>query len=116
MTKLKNLKMNNETYRLRRKVIDIIYMLKKHVELPRITVRITEPHERVLGKAAMDGSVAIWITSEATKMSDAELLHVVAHEIGHTVFKLQHDETCPLMAPQLHTPANLDSIIKVLTR
>jgi len=39
----KNLKMDDKVYKLRRRVINLIYELKKiKPDLPRITVRITE--------------------------------------------------------------------------
>jgi len=55
--KLTNLEMNNETFVLRSEVMALIYEAKKMVELPRLTVRITEDNENILGLARMGNSV-----------------------------------------------------------
>jgi len=94
--------MNNSTYNQRRQVIEIIYDLKKSINLPRIDVRITNQHERILGVARMEDNI-IWITENALNESKNYLRHVVAHEIGHAVFGLKHDESCPLMKHTLST-------------
>jgi hypothetical protein len=113
--KLTNKRMNDDTYKLRRKVIDIIYSLKKHgVTLPRIEVRITHSHSTILGMGTMNDSQCIWITEEAVNMAEDLLVHVVCHEIGHAVFKLKHDDNCPLMAPSLHRAAYWGEILTVL--
>lgn len=110
--------MNQETYKLRRKVIDIIYKLKQHLNLPRIEVRITEDHPTYLGMGTMDSSRTIWIVQKACQFNEANLLHLVAHEIGHAVFKLDHDDNCPLMKQGLSMtrPASMETIIKVLSK
>jgi len=50
---INNFKMNDDTYKLRREVINILYEAKKRkCRLPRINVRIgsaTDKHENVLG-------------------------------------------------------------------
>jgi len=101
---LPNLKMNSDTYALRRKVMDVIYDVKRMVpDLPRINVRITKAHERTLGRGEMGRGYVIWITEETAKGSALRLRHVTLHEILHTVYGVDHDETCPLMHPIAHT-------------
>mgnify|MGYP003630326674 FL=1 len=58
--KIKNFKMNDEVYKLRRQVIELIYEAKRGgINLPRIAVRIGEQkakHKNVLGVATMNGN------------------------------------------------------------
>ena len=104
---MKNLKMNDEVYKLRRKVIDIIYDAKKLADLPYITVRVTEPGTKIidgdkywiLGQALIDGNT-IWISNSAISMSKDELRMTVYHEILHSVFGIRHRKNCPLMNPE----------------
>ncbi len=98
----KNLKMNNETYALRRKVISIIYDARKLTNLPRIEVRITEDHKKILGRARMNKNI-IWVTKEAIKYKC--LKAIVYHEILHAVFGIEHDDKCLLMGK---TISNID--------
>lgn len=87
-------KMNDKTYLLRREVINIIYKIKKTIpNLPRVDVRIMDS-KGCAGLAGL-GSNGIRINLDYCKNS---LFQVVAHEIGHAVYSLQHDEKCPLMA------------------
>jgi hypothetical protein len=106
---LQNKTMNPETYKLRRKVIDMIYEIKELVgkhggSFPRVEVRVTEDHERILGKASMGRSKSIiWITERAITASEFDLRSIVYHEVLHTVYRIEHNESCPLMKP-LHSP------------
>ena len=113
---LTNKVMNSDTYVQKRKVMEVIYELKQYINLPRITVKITESHGKFLGMGTMDKTVVIWITEEGANLKPESLMHLVAHEIGHAVFKMQHRDTCPLMKQGLsmHSPASLETIIKVL--
>ena len=90
----KNLKMDKRIYGLRREVMGYIYEAKEVVEMPRITVRITDNHESMLGCALMEKDV-IWITERA--IHEYDLRSIVFHEIAHAVFGADHDEDCPLM-------------------
>jgi len=111
-----NKKMNSDVYQLRRKVIELIYSFKKSVDLPRIEVRITNngtgKNEHTLGCGTMDKTTVIWIPERTVGMDAETLRHVVAHEIGHAVFKLKHNDNCPLMAPVLDAPATMEQIVK----
>ena len=92
-----NREMNPETYKLRRKVIDLVYEAKRisAVELPRIDVRITDCNrEGTLGTARM-GDRIVWIPATSTDRDD--LRHIVFHEILHAVFGQPHVKGCPLM-------------------
>src|SRR5210317_2030730 len=96
--KIKNFKMNKETYPLRRKVINLIYEVKNSgVALPRIEVRIGEARKPNLLGVAMLKDCKIWITDDAINMGDDALRNVVFHEIVHAVTGFGHDEKCPLM-------------------
>ena len=102
---INNNKMNDATFILRRKVIDILYEAKRQrIDLPRINVRIGTPakgHENVLG---VGGRLNIWITEKAISRGHNYLLHVTLHELCHAVFNLDHDEKCKLMASTIGTP------------
>ena len=102
---IKNNKMNDATYILRRKVISILYEAKDQgIKLPRINVRIgnpTEGNENVLG---VGGRLNIWITEKAINRGPDYLLHVTLHELCHAVFDLDHNENCPLMASSIGEP------------
>ena len=113
---VKNKKMNNEVFKLRQKVMDIIYDLKKDLDLPRITVRITDNNGAILGVGTMNEKVAIWITDLAFSYSYKKLYHVVAHEIGHAVYKLEHDEDCPLMKATVNKGISKKKILEVLKK
>lgn len=94
-----NKKMNDEVYKLRRQVIELIYEAKQVVELPRIEIRITDADRReVLGTARMNDCV-VWITERAISDKSIDLRTVVYHEICHAVFGTEHDDKCPLMKP-----------------
>ena len=104
-----NKKMNSDVYKLRRKVIDIIYDAKKLVNLPRIDVRIYNNHKEnkhVLGVGRMKGNI-IWIDEDTLKMPDDEIRSVVLHEILHAVLGIDHIDKCPLMSPT-HQKMSID--------
>jgi predicted metal-dependent hydrolase len=99
---IKNFKMNDAVYKLRRQVIELIYEAKKEIKnLPRIEVRIGEARNHsVLGVARLKDN-KIWITKKAIDMSQDALRNVVFHEIVHAVTGFKHDEKCPLMKSTL---------------
>jgi predicted transcriptional regulator with HTH domain len=117
--KIKNFKMSDAVYKLRRKVIELIYEVKKGgVKLPRISVRIGEQtvkHKNVLGCAKMNGN-QMWITKDAIDLGIDTLRNVVFHEIAHAVFNINHDEKCPLMQSALNTILNQEDCLKHLAK
>ena len=96
-----NKRMNQGTYDERRAVINIIYEIKEplklicNYELPRITVRITEPAGRCAGRARMNDNV-IWIPEDTIRRK--YLFQVVLHELLHAVLGVEHNEDCKLMS------------------
>ena len=99
---IKNFIMNNETYKLRHKVVTLLYEIKREVEnFPRIEVRIGEArNHNVLGVAQLKDK-KIWITKRAVDMSEDALRNVVYHEVVHAVTGFEHDDKCPLMKPYM---------------
>jgi len=108
----KNFKMNDEVYSLRRKVINLIYEVRKVVNnLPRIDVRIGVPScNRTLGIARLNDNI-IWISEKAINKGQDELRNTVYHEIVHAVTGFGHDDSCPLMQPTLKTILSKDECI-----
>jgi hypothetical protein len=103
--KIKNFKMNDVTYKMRRSVIEILYTAKsKGIILPRINVRIGESTHNYPNVLGVGGNHNIWITKKAIDRSSNYLLHVVLHELCHAIFNLPHNESCPLMASVLDKP------------
>ena len=100
--KLKNKKMDSEVYKLRRKVINVIYEIKEQFNIPRITVRIADRHDVILGVARLKDNI-IWITEESITDPRYDLRTLVMHELLHAIYGIGHDKKCPLMKPK-HTP------------
>ena len=118
--KIKNFKMNDEVYKLRRQVIELIYEVKRGGgKLPRISVRVgeqTAKHKNILGCAMMNKN-QMWITKDAIDLGTDTLRNVVFHEIAHAVFNVVHDEKCPLMSKELpDTMLNKEDCLKHLLK
>lgn len=96
-SQLKNKTMNDEVYKLRRKVMGFIYEAKELVpDMPRVEVRITDNHEdRILAMGRL-GSFVIWISERVLSMSDDSIRCVVYHEILHN-YGHEHNNRCSLM-------------------
>ena len=112
----KLLKMDDNTYALRRKVIDIIYLAKKEVNLPRVEVRIVEGAQwdkegYIMGYAYM-GKNIIHIEKRYVGSTNTVLTTLVLHEILHAVLSTKHNDKCPLMKPYISELVNLDEIWK----
>jgi len=102
--------MNNETYALRRKVINIIYEAKNRgFKLPRIEVRVVNAKatSNVCGYAYLKTNV-IHINEDYINDNAERLTHLVLHEIVHAVTGFRHDEKCYLMHPNIPSKANLE--------
>ena len=103
----KNRDMNDDTYKLRRAVMTIIYEFKHKYSIPRQTIRIvdrevgTETHEgwhNVIGYAGMSQNY-VHIRGDWAGKSREKLLPLVAHEICHSVKGIEHNDDCKLMSP-----------------
>ena len=118
-TKIKNKKMNPETYALKSQVVNLIREAKRGgARLPWIRVIIgdqTSNHKDVLGCAVIKGN-KMWITEEAINLGTDTLRNIVFHEIAHAVFGTQHDESCPLMQSALNTILNKEDCLKHLLK
>ena len=102
---LKNQKMNPEVYKLRKRVMNLIYEAKElDPTIPRLNVRVTHDHERILGQARLNQNI-IWISERAITASEFDLRTIVFHEVLHAVYGIEHDESCPLMKA-IHKPMN----------
>lgn len=104
----KNREMNDETYALRRLVMDVIYEAKKKlraegINLPRIDVRVTEKDAKAVGWAYLNQNI-IYIPMQlfTCKNRNKHFKSVVLHEIVHAVTGFRHDDKCPLMCAGLH--------------
>lgn len=87
----------NNYFQKRKEVMEIIYELKKYVDLPRIEVKIAETIKghSTAGRGYTDSTNAIVISG---KLEGMILYAVVLHEIVHTAFKYKgHNEKCILM-------------------
>ena len=92
----KMLKMNGDTYAMRKNVMDVIYRAKKMVDIPRIEVRIVETRPCNMGYAYL-GKNIIHIGQKYASQCGNMLDSLVLHEIVHAVKSARHDENCPLM-------------------
>lgn len=97
--------MDNDTYALRRKVMNIIYQIKNSgYDIPRIEVRIvsetTDTQKEVCGYAYLSENV-VHIAEKYAKADDDMLTHLVLHEVVHAVTGFRHDDKCYLMNPYI---------------
>jgi len=112
-----NYKMNDEVYSLRRKVIELLYEIKKEIKsLPRIDVRIGEHDcKQTLGVARLKNNI-IWISKRAIDKGIDVLRNTVYHEVVHAVTGFKHDEKCPLMQSYMDTILSKEECIKHLKK
>ena len=106
----RNLDMGNDTYKLRREVMGIIYSLKNEVKLPRIQVRITERNPNGSAGVALQGNRAIWIPESSFGKGETILYEIVLHEIVHAAKNIGHIETCKLMSSRLEHISKEESL------
>jgi len=105
--------MNDQTYILRRQVIDIIYQVNKLVSLPRIEVRIVSNGlEDLCGYAYMGGNV---VHINESHMNKPYFYQVVLHEILHAVLSTKHDENCDLMSASVRNISDARALEIFLT-
>jgi len=108
----KILQMTPELYKLRRKIIDILYHAKKllpDMELPRLTVRIVD-FDYVDGKAIagnnktgvayLNGQYTFYISKDMESWTDLQLYRTVLHEMAHAWFNQKHVDNNILMSPE----------------
>lgn len=115
MSNLKNKKMNDSTYALRKRVMSFVYEAKKlDPSLPRVSVRITDDHQRHLALATV-GKKEIWVTEQAITKPDFDLRTIVFHEIVHACYGVRHDESCILMK-SIHKPLSKSECEKAFMR
>lgn len=111
----KRIKMSDDTYALRRRVLDVIYQAKKSVVLPRIEVRIVDlAGSPTMGYAYMGKNIVHIDRSEAMR-SDDRLRVLVLHEVLHAVLATPHHEECPLMS-STYVPMTSDDAWKTFRK
>ena len=114
---IKNYRMNDSVYKLRRKVINILYEARNRgIKLPRVNVRIGESTHNYPNVLGVGGGHNIWITEKAIDRGYQYLLHVVLHELGHSVYNLPHDKKCKLMAPTLSKPCEVEDAWRIFRK
>jgi hypothetical protein len=112
--------MNDETYKLRREVINHIYKAKDFLmktlgyDLPRQTIRIIDLNPNVfiqyegklepnvMGGCASRGGNDIYIPAKSITYGDLYMKYVVYHELLHSAFCLPHIPGSPLMDGEYH--------------
>lgn len=98
-------KMNDQTYKMRRQVMDIIYQIKnKGYQIPRIEVRIVNGGDDHIAAYAYLNKNIVHVQDHWLSYSPETLVHVILHEVVHAVTGFKHDENCYLMHP--HVPIN----------
>ena len=110
----KNYKMTNEVYKLRKKVINVLYELKNMgYNLPRIDVRIGQSkHYNTLALARLNDNI-MWISERAIEQKENNFYHTILHELLHTIYGCEHDEKCHIMST--YQPKVVYSKNKLLT-
>lgn len=106
---VENLQMDDEVYKLRRRVMDYIYEAKEVCNLPRITVRVVKNCGEVKGVARMRDNI-IWIPEGAISEDEYDLRHIVYHELLHAVYGVGHVDTCELMKPTIKKHNRMTSV------
>ena len=119
----KMMKMDQDVYQMRRKVMDVIYEVKRNgYKIPRVEVRIVEEgQENIMGYAYLNQNIVHikreWINSESTtdfigfdtgSTNEDRLTHLVLHEIVHAVTGFHHEDKCYLMNPIVPNNVNVE--------
>lgn len=114
------LKMDDDLYLLRRKVIDVIYQIKdRFPKIPRQTIRIVESGVRsdisVCAYAGLSQNY-IHVTKRWANI-ECYLYELIAHELVHSVTGFEHDDNCLLMSPRLNSiPLSRDVVNELLDK
>lgn len=94
---------NSETYKLRRRVIEVIYKANATLvesgldRLPRLEVRIVTKGDGSFAGYAYVGNKILHIAEDTTRWkNEADFEHVILHEIVHAI-GYWHLDGCPLM-------------------
>lgn len=91
-------KMNDHTYALRRKVMDVIYEAKKKgYEIPRIEVRIVEGAKGACAYAYLGKNIVHVDERYIADKYSYMFTQIILHELGHAVFGLKRVVDCRLM-------------------
>ena len=91
-------KMDDHTYALRRKVMDVLYEAKRRgFNLPRVEVRIVQNAEGVCAYAWIGQNVVHVDEKYTAEKYSWFLTRLVLHELGHAVLGLRKIEGCRLM-------------------
>ena len=111
----KNFKMTPEVFKMRTKVMKVLYELK-HMgyNLPRIDVRIGHSKEcNTLAFAKLNQNI-IWISERAIEQTENKFYHTVLHELIHTIYGCEHDEKCHIMSTyQPKVVYNKNKLLKI---
>lgn len=118
-----NKKMNDNTYKERRIIMNHLYTLKNHVkkqgmDIPRINVRISERTEQntPLGVGRhIDCTIWIPINYFQDNKLEKHLLFVTAHEILHAAYNVPHNNKCKLMCPKLNTKISNAEVLRIFS-
>jgi hypothetical protein len=88
-------KMDDETYKLRRSVLDVVYEAKRRgFDLPRIEVRIVSGTEVAAGYAYLGRNI---IHIDERYAVGRNVLPLTLHEVVHAAFGVGRVEGCVLM-------------------
>jgi hypothetical protein len=91
----KMLKMNDNTYALRRKVMDVLYQIKrKGYSIPRIEVRIVDGNTDACAYAYLGQNIAHF---NEEYIGRENFTQIVLHEVVHATFGVGEVVGCKLM-------------------
>jgi len=108
MTYGKNKRMNNEVYKMRRVIIEMIYTINNLLKskgmdrMPHLKVRIAEHTECVNGWAIL-GRNEIYFPENRVYRNNNELFCTVVHECLHAIWGIEHNDGCWLMTGKATT-------------